>query len=67
MSWVRTDERKRIVDANEEGGAGWIHVYADMRGWKLFDEDVPVYKLTDGGTVARRTDQEIKKDKKGKR
>lgn len=67
MSWVRIDERNRIWEASVDEKAGWTRVNTDMRGWTLLDEGVPVYKLTEDGRVVRRTDQEIKRDKKKRR
>ncbi len=66
MSWVRADERMRIWEASKEERDGWIKVDADMTGWVLLDEGVPVYKVTGDGRVMRRTDQEIKRDKRKK-
>ena len=64
MSWVRTDERKRIWEASWDERDGWTRVDADMRGWTLLDGGVPVYAVTDEGRVRKRTDQEIKRDKR---
>lgn len=66
MSWVRIDERRRIWEASREYKDGWTRVNEDMEGWALLDEGVPVYKMTEDGRVARRTDQEIKRDKRGR-
>lgn len=65
MSYVRIDDRRRIVDENETGGSEeWINVIIDMEGWELFDEGVPKYKLSSDNWVQKRTDAEIKWDKK---
>ena len=64
MSYVRIDDRRRIMDTREENGDGWIDAVIDMRGWELFDEGVPKYKLTDDNWVKKRSDAEIKWDKK---
>ena len=66
MSWVRVDERGRITEMSEEEMGGMVWTDTDMEGWTILDNGVPVYKMTEGGKVARRTDQEIRKDKKGK-
>lgn len=66
MCWVRTDERNRIWEADSEEKDGWVRVDEDITGWALLDEGVPVYKVTVDGRVARRTDQEIKKDKRNR-
>lgn len=66
MSWVRVDERRRIWEASREYKDGWTRVNEDMEDWALLDEGVPVYKMTEDGRVARRTDQEIKRDKRGR-
>lgn len=64
MSYVKIDDRRRIMDAREESGDGWIDAVIDMRGWELFDDGVPKYKLTDDNWVKKRSDAEIKWDKK---
>ena len=65
MSWVQTDERMRIIGASACEINGWTKVDVDMTGWELYDGCAPVYKLKDG-SVVRRTDQEIKRDKKNR-
>lgn len=65
MCWARVDEKRRIWEASKEERDGWTVADDDMTGWTLLDESVPMYKLTENGKVARRTDQEIKRDKKG--
>lgn len=64
MSYVKIDDRRRIMDTREESGDGWIDAVIDMRGWELFDEGVPKYKLTEDNWVKKRSDAEIKWDKK---
>ena len=66
MCWVKVDEKRRILEASKEERDGWAVVDEDMTGWTLLDEVVPMYKLTENGKVARRTDQEIKRDKRRK-
>lgn len=66
MCWVRTDERNRIWEASHDETEGWIRVDTDITGWTLLDECVPVYKLTEDGRIAKRSDQEIKRDKRKK-
>lgn len=64
MCCVMVDEKRRIWEASKQERDGWTMVDEDMTGWTLLDEGVPMYKLTENGKVARRTDQEIKCDKK---
>ena len=64
MSYVRIDDKRRIMEAREESGDGWIDAVIDMRGWVLFDDGVPKYKLSEDNWVQKRTDAEIKWDKK---
>ena len=64
MSYVRIDGRRRIIEAQEQGEEGFIDAVIDMRGWELFDEGVPKYKLTEDNWVKKRSDAEIKWDKK---
>lgn len=64
MSYVTIDERRRITDATEDRTAGGIWVADDMRGWNLYDEGVPRYKLSEDNWVQKRSDAEMKKDKK---
>lgn len=66
MCWVRTDERDRIWEASRDETDGWTQVDTDITGWTLLDEGVPVYKLTEDGRIAKRSDQEIKRDKRKK-
>jgi len=67
MSYVKIDDRRRIVDENETGGEDFVNVIIDMMKWELFDEGVPKYKLSEDNWVQKRTDAEIKKDKKERR
>lgn len=67
MSYVRIDDRRRIMEAREESGDGWIDAVIGMQGWELFDEGVPKYKLSEDNWVQKRTDAEIKRDKKNRR
>ena len=64
MSYVRIDDRRRIMETREESGDGWTDAVIDMRGWELFDDGVPKYKLTEDNWVKKRSDAEIKWDKK---
>ena len=64
MCWVRTDERGRIWEASGKREYGWIAVDVDVTAWKLLDEGVPLYALTEDGKVRKRTDSEVKRDKK---
>lgn len=67
MSYVRIDDRRRIMETREESGDGWIDAVIDMRGWELFDDGVPKYKLSEDNWVQKRTDAEMKRDKKDRR
>ena len=67
MNWVRADERTRIWEAGAEEKEGWTKVDADLTGWTLLDYGVPLYALTEDGRVRKRTDAEVKRDKKGRR
>lgn len=67
MSYVMTDERRRIIDSAEEAGEGRTWVTDDMRGWTLFDDGIPKYKLSEDNWVLKRTDAEMKRDRKGRK
>ena len=64
MCWVRTDERGRIWEASGKMEYGWTAVDVDVTAWKLLDGGVPLYALTEDGKVRKRTDSEVKRDKK---
>lgn len=64
MCWVRTDERGRIWEASGKREYGWTAVDVDVTTWRLLDEGVPLYALTEDGKVRKRTDSEVKRDKK---
>ena len=64
MSYVRIDDRRRIMETREESGDGWTWVADDMRDWSILDGGVPLYKLSEDNWVLKRTDAEIKKDKR---
>lgn len=64
MSWIKTDERGRITETSGICREGMTWTDTDMSGWTILDNGVPIYRLTETGRVARRTDQEIKRDKK---
>lgn len=64
MSYVRIDDRRRIMETREESGDGWTWVADDMRDWNILDGGVPLYKLSEDNWVLKRTDAEIKKDKR---
>lgn len=66
MSWIKTDERGCITEVSDACREGMTWTDTDMRGWMILDSGVPMYRLTGSGRVARRTDQEIKRDKLNK-
>ena len=68
MCWVRADEKERILEASEEKRDGWVFAEPDMKEWTLFTEDgIALYALAGNGLVRKRTDIEIKKERRERR
>lgn len=66
MSWIKTDDRNCITEASAECREGMTWNECDMTGWKITDDGVPLYYVTESGRVAKRSDADVKKDKRAR-
>lgn len=64
MCWIKMDDRRCVTDASGECREGMTWVETDMSGWKILDDNVPMYRVTEDGRIVKRTDADIKRDKK---
>ena len=68
MCWVRADEKERVLEASAEKEDGFVFVEPDMTEWELFTEDgIALYALAGYGLVRKRTDIEIKRERRDRR
>lgn len=66
MCWIKTNDKMCVTEASRECREGMTWVETDMSGWKILDDGIPLYRATDTGRIVKRTDAEIKKDKKAR-